>query len=107
MLTKEQRDEILRLAAELIKAPSDTWGSFPSTALGRLVKFTKYIDSITAPDKPLIYGCHYDLEPDMKPDGCVLDYGKPKDCVYAKILVKNGRSKEDCWYWKPIGDSNE
>lgn len=45
MLTKEQRDEILRLAAEVIKKPSDTWESF-----GRLQNFTKYLDSITVPD---------------------------------------------------------
>mgnify|MGYP001371890192 CR=1 FL=1 len=45
MLTKEQRDEILRLAAEVIKKPSDTWESF-----GRLQNFTKYLDSITVPE---------------------------------------------------------
>ena len=63
MLTKEQRDEILRLAAELIKAPSDTWGSF-----GRLVKFTKYIDSITAPEG-------WQVVP-VEPTGLMVDAGR-------------------------------
>jgi len=89
MLKPEQREAIYRLALQQ-----------------QYADLSDYLDSITVPDKPLIYGCHCDLEPEMKPDGCVLDYGKPEDCVYAKILVKNGQPKEDCGYWKPIGDSN-
>lgn len=48
----------------------------------------------------LKYGCHCDLEPDMEPDGCVLD-GEAQNaltCVYAK----DGMRKEQCKYWKPI-----
>lgn len=44
------------------------------------------------------YGCHCDLEEGMEPDGCVLDYGKPEDCVYARLRG----SKDKCEYWKPI-----
>lgn len=44
------------------------------------------------------YGCHCDLEDGMEPDGCVLDYGKPEDCVYARLRG----SKDKCEYWKPI-----
>lgn len=44
------------------------------------------------------YGCHCDLEYGMEPDGCVLDYGKPEDCVYARLRG----SKDKCEYWKPI-----
>lgn len=44
------------------------------------------------------YGCHCDLEEGMEPDGCVLDYGKPDECVYARLRG----SKDKCEYWKPI-----
>lgn len=44
------------------------------------------------------YGCHCDLEPDMKPDGCVIDEGRPQDCVYARRIER----KEQCEYWQPI-----
>lgn len=48
------------------------------------------------------FGCHCDLEPGQKPDECVLDFMNSSECVYAEILVKNGKSKEQCEYWKPI-----
>lgn len=48
------------------------------------------------------YGCHCDLEPGMKPDGCVLDEGRPFDCVNAQRLVDAGKGKEDCPDWKPV-----
>lgn len=48
------------------------------------------------------YGCHCDLEDGMEPDGCVLDEGRPQDCVYAGILERDGRTKEHCRYWKPV-----
>ena len=46
----------------------------------------------------LRYGCHCDLEPHMEPDGCVLDEGRPQDCIYAKP----GMRKEQCRYWRII-----
>lgn len=48
------------------------------------------------------FGCYCDLEPGQKPDDCVLDTSSASDCVYAELLVKNGKSKEQCEYWKPI-----
>lgn len=48
------------------------------------------------------YGCHCDLEEYMEPDGCVLDEGRPQDCVHARILVSEGKTKQQCAYWKPI-----
>jgi len=45
------------------------------------------------------YGCHCDLEYDQKPDGCVLDEGKPYNCIYA---CDNIKTKWDCKYWKVI-----
>lgn len=56
----------------------------------------------TPPAEPVQYGCHCDLEPDMKPDGCVLDYGRPEDCVNASALVKAGKGREACHEWKPV-----
>lgn len=44
----------------------------------------------------LRYGCHCDLEPNMQPDGCVIEEGG--HCVYAKP----GTRKEQCHYWKII-----
>lgn len=44
------------------------------------------------------YGCHCDLEPGMKPDGCVLDYGNPNDCVHARGIS----NREECNEWRPI-----
>lgn len=43
-------------------------------------------------------GCHYDLEPGMRPDNCVIDAGKLDNC----ILAKPGMRKEDCNEWRPI-----
>lgn len=48
------------------------------------------------------YGCHCDLEPNQSPDGCVIDEGRINDCVYAKILSKEGKVRDDCEYWQPI-----
>lgn len=44
------------------------------------------------------WGCHCDLEEGMVPDGCVMDDGRPQDCVYAKP----GMHKQQCKYWLPV-----
>lgn len=44
------------------------------------------------------YGCHCDLEPGMKPGGCVFDEGRPQDCSMTRLIAR----KEECKYWKPI-----
>jgi len=48
------------------------------------------------------FGCHCDLDPGMEPDGCVIDEHRLDDCVYARLLTKDGKSRDDCQYWKPI-----
>ena len=48
--------------------------------------------------EPVKYGCHCDLAEGMEPDGCVIDEGRPQDCLYAQRLG----SKDKCEYWKPI-----
>jgi hypothetical protein len=44
------------------------------------------------------YGCHVELDPGMEPDGCVIDEGRPEDCIYAKP----GMRKEQCEYWRIV-----
>ena len=51
----------------------------------------------------VVYGCHCDLEPHMQPDGCVLDEGKPENCVYSNRV----QNKEQCVYWKPIAPASQ
>lgn len=55
--------------------------------------------AVSIPEK---WGCHCDLEPGMKPDGCVLDEGKPENCVYARMLLADGKSRDDCKEWRKI-----
>lgn len=43
-----------------------------------------------------LYGCTVDLAPDEEPDGCVLDYGAPSDCTYARAR----RTKWTCPMWR-------
>lgn len=44
------------------------------------------------------YGCHVDLDPDEEPDHCVIDEGRPQDCIYAQ----KGIRKEQCEYWRIV-----
>lgn len=49
------------------------------------------------------YGCHVDIADGGQPDGCVLDYGTPHDCVFG--VFPSGRvrrSKRTCAYWLRI-----
>lgn len=48
------------------------------------------------------YGCHCDLEPGANPDGCVLDYDRPEDCIHAPALVAAGQGREACHEWRPV-----
>jgi hypothetical protein len=52
------------------------------------------------------YGCHADLAPGEHPDGCVLDYGSPRDCdfgVFPSGRVR--RSKKTCPHWRKLDAS--
>ena len=45
-------------------------------------------------------GCHCDIEAmdeGFEPDGCVIDKGDLKGCIYARP----GMRKEECEYWRP------
>ncbi|WP_019584169.1 hypothetical protein [Thioalkalivibrio sp. ALE16] len=58
-------------------------------------------DENTLPAAP--YGCHCDLVPGEQPDGCVLDEGKPEDCVHAHP----GMRKEQCHYWRLVQEPGD
>lgn len=52
--------------------------------------------------QPTRYGCHCELEEGIEPDGCVLDEGRPQDCVSAGKLFREGKGKEACSDWRPV-----
>jgi len=45
----------------------------------------------------LPYGCHYELEPGMVPDDCVIDTNCRDYCHEGNVH----KGKEDCPYWRP------
>lgn len=53
------------------------------------------------PDKPKVYGCHCELGSGEKPDDCVMDTF-PEDCVSATQLLRDGKTREDCPYWREV-----
>jgi hypothetical protein len=105
----------MEMALEALKQAKDAvsdWGSYASDYFQKKHDLQGDLDAIQAQitairaalaeqsdDKAVRYGCHCDLEPHMEPDGCVLDDGRPWDCVYAR---RPGATKEGCEYWKPI-----
>jgi hypothetical protein len=44
------------------------------------------------------FGCHFDLEPGQIPDACVIDLGRPHECINAKSIT----CKEQCSYWREV-----
>ena len=51
------------------------------------------------------YGCHVDLADDEQPDGCVIEYGGHRDCIYATFPSgRLRRTPRTCRFWKPIKD---
>ena len=48
-----------------------------------------------------LYGCHVELLEGDEPDGCVLDYGAPTECLHAR----GRRTKWTCPYWRPRSDA--
>lgn len=56
------------------------------------------------------YGCHVDLLPGDKPDGCVFDEPDKRrisDCTQALFLSRWGRGKDGCKYWAPSKGDDE
>jgi len=56
---------------------------------------TEKLTKVQRAESEHLYGCTVDLASDEEPDGCVLDYGAPTDCMHAK----NRRTKWTCSYW--------
>ena len=53
------------------------------------------------------FACHVDLAPDEAPDDCVLNYGVPGDCIYARTASgRVRRSPHTCRYWKRVAPSS-
>lgn len=53
----------------------------------------------TTASQEVPHGCFCDLEPGQDPDGCVLDEGRPQDCVHAAAV---GATRDACQHWRPI-----
>ncbi len=55
-------------------------------------------------EQPVKFGCHCDLDPGQAPDACVTDDDATSHyCIYADGLKREGKTKWDCPYWKPVG----
>lgn len=52
--------------------------------------------------KPEKWGCHCDLDVGESPDFCVLGIGRPQDCSYAERLLREGKGRNDCEWWRII-----
>ena len=55
------------------------------------------------------FGCHCDLENGQVPDSCVLDTGKPEDCVqttptFHPAQTKKVTKKEECPHWREYNE---
>jgi hypothetical protein len=50
------------------------------------------------------FGCHCEIDIDgIEPDDCVLNMGKPEDCMYAKGI----KEPAYCQYWQQIAGTGE
>lgn len=59
-------------------------------------------ESLKPPEeKPRTHGCYYVVE-GQPPERCVLEYGRPQDCVFATQLVGQGKDQTACQYWRPL-----
>jgi hypothetical protein len=87
-------------ALEALEFMADEWGF---TQKANRPERWQAIEALRAAlAQPVPHGCHVDLEEGMDPDGCVLDEGRPSNCIYARCLVREGKGKTDCEYWQPI-----
>ena len=51
-----------------------------------------------------VFGCYCELAPGEKPDGCVIDEGRPNDCVLAEQLLRTGKNKTSCPEWREVSN---
>ena len=93
----------LRTAAQQALEALEAWeDAAPSQWTTRDEKTITALRAALAQQEQGPHGCHCDLEEGMEPDGCVLDEGRPEHCIYAGSLLREGKDKTACEYWKPI-----
>ena len=68
---------------------------------GKAMAEAERLLAIEPAEKPKRYGCHCELGPGEKPDDCVMDTF-PEDCVGATQLLRDGKTREDCPYWREV-----
>jgi len=95
------RNEAIALLRGHSIALSENWSMTPE---GRIYKerFNEAISVLEGPSANIEYGCHCDLDPGDKPDGCVIDEGNISDCRNAEKLIAQGKGRNDCEEWRPI-----
>lgn len=86
----QRQDSVTEQLADLLRV-ANRLGFYDAADAIRTLFETDSIRSIQ-------HGCHVDLEPGEMPDGCVLDEGRPQDCIYAQ----SGMRKEQCSHWQII-----
>ena len=59
-------------------------------------------DAVVIANQAKSFGCFCDLEPGMKPDGCVIDENRPDDCTSAGPLLAAGKDKWSCHEWRVV-----
>ncbi len=64
---------------------------------GEIITCPKCGYHINGPEQ---WGCHCDLKLGMKPDDCVLNIGKPEDCIFATKLYRENKTQKNCQYWR-------
>ena len=86
----QRQDSVIDQLIDLQRV-ANKLGMYDATdAINQLFKLNKFDN--------LKYGCHCDLEDDMKPDNCVIDSNNFDNCVHAHP----GMRKEQCKYWRII-----
>lgn len=87
---------------EVWEAAGGNPGIKPSKAevLEALHMLDEVCDEADTSGAPVRFGCHCDLEPGMEPDGCVLDNGRPEDCVHTRS--GKVKQREKCEHWQPV-----
>jgi len=90
----EPRDTLQSLFEELLKVLEELPPEVLEQVPGDLLKRVKEYHGS--------HGCNlteFVPPPELYLQTCVLDEGKPWDCVFATLLEKEGKGKESCKHW--------
>lgn len=91
LMSSENAKALMAMVGE--KAPAELVEALRETADG---------DALVVANQAKAFGCHCDLEPWMKPDGCVLDESRAEDCTSARPLLAAGKDKWHCNDWRVV-----